>query len=158
MEQCGKVKSVKGEYAEVEVRRSTACESCSASHVCPSGRKDAVIRARNDAGAAVGDSVKLETPSINVLLYSFAVFVFPLLVAVAAFFITSGFAADKYAIVAAVCGFAVAFLIVYLTVERSAKKRGGVVVITRVERPASEPDENDDPIPETDPELPEQPE
>ena len=134
MEQCGKVRSIKGGYADVEVRRSTACESCSAAHVCPSGRKDAVVRARNDAGAQIGDRVKLETPAGNVLGYAFAVFVFPVLLALAAFLITSQFTSDGYSILAAVGGFAVAFLIVFLTLERSAKKRGGVVVITEIEK------------------------
>ena len=134
MEQCGRIKSIKGGYAEVEVRRSTACESCSAAHVCPSGRKDAVIRARNDAGANVGDRVKLETPAGSVLGYAFAVFVFPVLLAIAAFVIASRFTTESYALIAAVGGFAAAFAIVFFTLERSAKKRGGVVVITEIEK------------------------
>ncbi len=134
MEQCGTVKSVKKGFAEVEVKRSTACETCSAAHVCPSGRKDAVVRARNDAGASVGDRVKLETPSGNVLKYAFIVFVFPLLLAMAAFFAVSSFADEKYALIAAGAGFAAAFAVVFFTAERSAKKRGGVVVITEIEK------------------------
>ena len=134
MQQCGVVKSIKGEFAEVEVKRSTACETCSASHVCPSGRKDAVIRARNAAGAAIGDRVKLETPSGSVLWYAFIVFLFPLLLAIAAFFTASALADEKTALIAAGAGFAVAFAVVFFTVERAAKKRGGTVTITEIEK------------------------
>ena len=146
MEQCGAVKRIKGQYAEVEVKRSTACESCSAAHVCPSGRKDAVVRARNDAGAAVGDRVRLETPSGSVLKYAFAVFVFPLLLALAAFLAVSAFAGETAAILSALGGFALAFLIVFFTLERSAKKRGGVVVIVEIEKKEDrqDKDESDD--------------
>ena len=133
MEQCGIVKSIKGEYAEVEVRRTTACETCSAAHVCPSGRKDAVVRALNKAGASEGDSVKLSTPTGNVLGYAFAVFVFPIISAIAAFLIASSFTEEKYALIAAAAGFAAAFAVVFFTVERRAKKRGDVVVITEIE-------------------------
>ena len=134
MEQCGVVKSIKGEFAEVEVKRSTACETCSAAHVCPSGRKDAVIRARNDAGAEVGDRVKLETPSGSVLWYAFVVFLFPLLLAIAAFFTASALTTETNALIAAGAGFVVAFAVVFFTVERMARKRGGTVAITQIEK------------------------
>ena len=133
MEQCGKIRSVKGRYAEVEVMRSSACESCSSSHICLAGRKQAVIRALNSAGGAPGDRVKLETPSRNVLGYAFCVFVFPIIAAVAAYLAAVNYVEEKYALIAAVGGFALAFLIVFLTLERSARKRGGVVVITEIE-------------------------
>ncbi len=143
MEQCGRVKAIKGRFAEVEVRRSTACESCSAAHVCPSGRKDAVIRARNDAGAEVGDRVKLETPSGSVLKYAFAVFLFPLLLALAAFLVVSSFSDETAAVISAVCGFALAFAVVFFTFERSARKRGGAVIITEIEKKEDKEDNNE---------------
>jgi len=132
MEQCGRVKRIKDGYAEVEVKRSTACETCSASHACLAAKREAVIRARNDAGASEGDRVKLETPGGSVLLYAFCVFVFPIITAAAAFLIARSFASEKAALVSAAAGFAAAFGVVFLTVERRAKKRGGVVVVTEI--------------------------
>lgn len=131
MEQCGTVKKITGEYVEVEVKRSTACETCSAAHACPSAKRDTVVRALNDAGAEVGDRVKLVTPSVNVLWYAFAVFVFPLLLAFGAFAVTSHYVDNEnYAILAAVVGFIVGFAVVFFTVERHAKKRGAIVRAT----------------------------
>ena len=143
MEQCGRVKKIKGRFAEVEVTRSSACESCSAAHVCPSGRKDAVVRARNDAGAAVGDRVKLETPSGSVLKYAFAVFLFPLILAAAAFFAVSSFAGETAAVVSAAGGLVLAFAVVFFTLERSARKRGSVIVITEIEKKEYKVDKNE---------------
>ena len=142
MEQCGIVKKISGKYVEVEVKRSTACETCSAAHVCPSAKRDAVVRALNDAGADVGDRVRLVTPSGSVLWYAFCVFVFPLILAFAAFIITSRFAAEKYAVIAAIIGFAAAFAVVFFVVERRAKKRGDVVRATeKLENVPGSPDD-----------------
>ena len=137
MEQSGIVRSVEGEYAKVQIKRATACESCSASHACLSCKKLAVVRCRNDAGAEPGDTVKLETPSSNVLLYAFCVFVFPIIVAFAAFIISSRFLDGNAPLFVAACGFAAAFAVVFFTVERRARKNGPVIV-TGIEKKAAD--------------------
>ena len=137
MQQSGIIRSVDGEYAKVQIKRATACETCSASHACLSCTKTAVVRCRNDAGAAPGDTVRLETPSSHVLFYAFCVFVFPLIVAFAAFAVSSRFISGDAPIFIAVGGFAAAFAVVFFTVERRARKRDPVVAV-EIERRAGE--------------------
>jgi len=128
MEQSGIIKKTDGTYAEVEIKRATACETCSASHACLSCKKKAVVRCVNRAGGEPGDSVKLETPSSNVLWYAFCVFVLPLICAFAAYVVSSRFLTMNRSLFAALAGFVAAFVIVFFTVERPARKRDAIVI------------------------------
>ncbi|MCE5312824.1 MAG: SoxR reducing system RseC family protein [Nitrospiraceae bacterium] len=59
MEDTGVVKDIKGGMVLVVVKKHMGCESCPSSGLCGSGGNDAEIEAVNQAGAAVGDSVRI---------------------------------------------------------------------------------------------------
>lgn len=135
MQQIGIVREVFDDYALVEVSRKSACENCHANvdggcSACVAfGNKAAVSKADNSIGAKVGERVIIETASKTVLLYAAAVFLFPLLLGVVGYFIGGlfSFAAAPY--LGALVGFAAAFIIVWATLNRTAKKRLDVKIV-----------------------------
>lgn len=135
MRQIGVVREVNEGVAIVEVSRKSACEGCHAAadgecSACVSfGDKKTTARADNSIGAKVGDRVVLETNSGTVILYAAAVFLFPLVLGIAGYFALGAlnFAAAPY--IGALCGFALAFVIVWLTLNRTASKRCDIKIV-----------------------------
>ena len=132
MTQSGKVTAVGQGYATVEILRDSACATCSSAHSCIGCKKLVRVKALNSAGAEVGDVVTVETPTRTVLFYAFCVFLLPLLAAIAAYVAAMQFTVEKYALLWALGGFAVAFAFIFLVLERRAKKRENLV-ITHIE-------------------------
>lgn len=80
MTQIGKVVSVSGAMAQVEVRRASACgENCA---MCKGGCMPTkhVATAKNSAGAKTGDMVKIETADSAVLKSACLVYILPLII------------------------------------------------------------------------------
>ncbi|MDY5941884.1 MAG: SoxR reducing system RseC family protein [Eubacteriales bacterium] len=82
-------------FAVVEAVRHSACEGCErASSGCAAcslvgGQNKIRTRAKNAAGAQVGDRVRIEAPSGRTIGYAVLVFLFPLLAAGAGYGIAS---------------------------------------------------------------------
>lgn len=135
MQQIGIVREVFDRHAVVEVSRKSACENCHAnidggcSSCISLSEKAAVSKAENSIGAKTGDRVVIETESSTVLLYAAAVFLFPLLLGVIGYFIGTKFPLSAAPYLGALGGFSLAFLIVFLTLNRSAEKRLDVKII-----------------------------
>jgi len=133
--QIGIVREVGDGFAVVEVSRKSACEGCHASaEGCSAcvvlGDKKTTSRAENSLGAGIGDRVELETPSKTVTLYAAAVFLFPVLLGIIGYLIAGALtthAAAPY--IAALAGFALAFVIVYFTLNRRAASRFDVKIV-----------------------------
>ena len=136
MQKIGIVKEVHDGYAIVSVSRKSACEGChaNADGGCAAcvvfGSREALTRAENSIGAAVGDRVNVETSSGTVLFYAAAVFLFPILLAFIGYAVWNAFAPDS-SVLGALIGFALAFVTVALTLGKSAEKRFDVK-ITRI--------------------------
>lgn len=135
MQQIGIVKELCGKLALVEVSRHSACEGCHAKadgncSACVSfGDKKTSANADNSIGAKVGDRVILETESRTVILYAASVFLFPVLLAVIGYLLGTfmSFTAAPY--IGAILGFILAFVIVWATLDRRAKKRCDVRIV-----------------------------
>ena len=131
MQQIGIVRALEGDFAMVEVSRKSACEGCHAAvdgecSACISfGNKSLSTRAENSIGAKVGDRVLLETSSKTVLLYAVSVFLFPLILGIVGYLIGNLFTVTT-AYIGAVLGFALAFVIVWATLNRYAAKHPDV--------------------------------
>ena len=81
MEQTGIVEECTGTMAKIKITRSSACgESCAACGMCPG--KETVIEARNDCGAAKGDTVMINMSSGRVLNAAFLVYIVPVILLV----------------------------------------------------------------------------
>ena len=132
MQQIGIVRSVDGSFATVEVSRKSACEGCHANKdgecsACVSfGGKSVTSKAYNDVGAKVGDRVMIESASSTVLLYAAAVFLFPILLGALGYFLGGMFDGAVYSYVGAVFGFALAFVIVWATLNKYASRHTAV--------------------------------
>ncbi len=75
------VESTSGDRAVVSFLREEACGSCSGRHFCMNAKKTKA-EVKNDIGADVGDTVEIETETTSLLLYSFLLFLAPVLLAV----------------------------------------------------------------------------
>ena len=135
MQQIGIVKEVFEKYTVVEVSRKSACEGCHANtdgncSACVSfGDRVTVCKAENSIGAKAGDRVLLESASGTVLLYAAAVFLFPLILGIIGYFAASGIPYEAAPYIGAVLGFVIAFIIVILTLNRTASRRLDVKII-----------------------------
>lgn len=88
MEQIGEVVELRGRRALVRIRRTSSCgENCSQ---CSGECKPTatLVEATNGIYAKVGDTVKLQMNSASFLFLAFIGYILPILVCIAAYFIT----------------------------------------------------------------------
>lgn len=139
------VVELNGGIATVETERTSACErchkmsegnGCSVCSLMGSGRKIR-SKAENRAQAKIGDRVVVETATSRVLLYAALVFVLPILLAVAGWFVAGIFSSEPlWRGIGAAIGFALTF--VGLRIYSGAiGKRKADAVITEVVASAS---------------------
>jgi len=86
MEETGKVVELKpGGTAMVLCRKGSACGHCSAADRCEMGKDsgERLVEARNQAGAGIGDQVRISISSETFLKSSFLVYIVPLAALVA---------------------------------------------------------------------------
>ena len=146
MTQSGKVVSLEGDSAVVEILRDSACAGCSSAHSCIGCKKLVRVKALNAAGAATGDLVRVETPTPKVLFYAFCIFLLPLISAVAAYCIAVSFTEEKFALLWALGGFIIPFVFVFFVVETRAKKQNNLIVTYIEKKGESDVDKLDDTI------------
>ncbi len=97
MTQNGQVISINGQEAVVRVIRTSACEGCKQKNLCAgvSGGcaegKPLDVTVKNTAGAKVGDNVVLSSGAGFVLGAAFCIFTAPIIIAIAAYFISCRF-------------------------------------------------------------------
>ncbi|MBQ2513295.1 MAG: SoxR reducing system RseC family protein [Clostridia bacterium] len=96
-----KVVSTDGRYATVMTERKSACEGChrsaegcAACSLLGAGGK-MTCRARNDAGAKTGDTVEISSDSRRMLTYGAVIFILPIALAIAAYFIAGRFSGGE---------------------------------------------------------------
>ncbi len=141
MKQKAVVRSVSGSYAVVEVSRSSMCDGCTnqncETHTCAAGAmfgsaKTMTVRVRNSLGAAVGDTVWVESADTTVLGYAALVFLMPILVCAILYAAADAiFTAEWIPYAAAAAGFAGAFTVLGF-LERKKKKGEPEIVITEI--------------------------
>ena len=118
------------DYAVVEVTRESACAGCHNSDncsICKIGLTDHAemrSKAANPLGAREGDTVQIETDSATILHYSAAVFLLPLALGAAGYIIS-------------LIGFAAAFVILKIFLEKRAAKRLDVRITQIIARKAA---------------------
>lgn len=125
-----------GDYKEIEVSRSSACEGCSQNkngscHACIAlGDNRAMkTKARDEVGAKVGDRVMVETDSNTVIRYAAEVFLLPLLLAAVGYFVGGLFGKEAASYIGALLGFAAAFVFVKLVPAKRAEQSCDVRIV-----------------------------
>lgn len=111
MEIVGTVIAIDGENATVSVKRVSACgENCAnCKGACETTKTTAVVK--NSAGACIGDVVKIESESSQVIRAAVVLYIVPVVVTilVAALVFGLGFS-DLYVFIFAALGFFTSFL------------------------------------------------
>ena len=132
------VKEVKGKYAIVETERKSACDGC---HKSENGEGCAMCRifggsakvsakARNTVGAAVGDKVEIASSSARMLLYAAAVFILPIVLAIAAYFVANSFGqSEGICGIAALGAFVATFSVVAVISKLVLSKRCDIEIV-----------------------------
>lgn len=129
MIQKGKVISLDGEYAVVEVMRTSGCVGCSKQEGCIACKKKIRSRAYNGIGAEVGDTVTLESESGTVLWYAILVFVLPLVLSIGSYMATSLFISRQgVQILVGTCIFLLTYVIIYFTLDRRPEVKKSVKI------------------------------
>ena len=136
------VVKTEGNIAEIEVRRATMCEGCEKSGGC-GGHCDIsglvatggkmTAKAYNKIGAAVGDTVEVETESSRVLAYAALVFLLPLFIGGAFFAIADlVWKNSGISLLAAAVGFVLTFVFIAVIDRKTAKKKPDIVIVNRI--------------------------
>jgi sigma-E factor negative regulatory protein RseC len=85
MRETGIVVSAAGELVKVQMSRGERCEGCHACHAVGSSLME--VEAHNELGAKVGDVVEIYVEPAKLLGHSFILFIFPILMMIAGYFI-----------------------------------------------------------------------
>lgn len=130
MKQIGKVVETNGDVAKIEVDRVSACDMCENSAHCAEKCKKVYATASNSINAMIGDTVEIETETGRVLLNSVLVFLFPVFLAIGAYFLSDLFLGENasviitfFTLVFSICAFS-------FVLNRISKKK----VISRIVR------------------------
>lgn len=136
------VLNTEGDVALVEVERSSACEGCHKNEngegcsVCTltGGNRKFSAKALNKVGAHKGDKVEITSSSSRVLFYSALVFLLPVVVALAFYFVAQSlFDVELYRYLALVGGFVISFAIVWLYSKSVGAKRCDIEIVRILE-------------------------
>ncbi len=141
MVQQGKVLSVDGELATVEIIRESACSSCHNKASCGAGviagcskRERVEVLARNKVLAEVGQTVRLTSDSGKTIGIAFCVFVLPILIAFICYFLGLTFTTnEKTAIIIAAAVFFVSFFALFFGFDRLLSKKINVEITDIIE-------------------------
>ena len=131
MEQTGKVISISGNIAVVEVVRNSACsschskDSCGASVIAGCGKsKKSTLCANNLSGACVGDVVRLTTSSSLSLGVAFCVFILPIVIGFMSYYITTLLTdGNTLPYIVSVCLFVASFFGMFFGFDKFLSKR-----------------------------------
>ncbi|MGN1345957.1 MAG: SoxR reducing system RseC family protein [Eubacteriales bacterium] len=147
MRQRAVVIGTRDHFAEIEVSRSTMCDGCEknggCSHACAlsgivAGSGKMRTTARNTIGAAVGDTVEVETASRTVLWYAALVFLMPIAVCALFYFLADAvWDSETIALIAAAVGFVLSFLGISVY-DRSRKEAAPEIEIVAIVTHAGE--------------------
>ncbi len=129
MESIGVVIATNNERATVKVKRASACgENCAhCKGGCETTTAQAVVE--NTIGAVVGDTVKIESNTTDVVRAAFFLYMLPVLVAIVSSVVAYGIKmSDFFVILISVAAFFVSFIII----KRFEKKLTPKSYITKI--------------------------
>ncbi len=119
MEHLGKVIEIQGEFARIQLTKSTHCAGCTSCDMFDT-RGPRELQARNEIQAKPGDFVKIEIAPSQVIGSSLFIFIFPIVAMMLGYWLGSNFAAffnisGEIAGISGSIGFlGIAFLIIFM--------------------------------------------
>lgn len=133
----GIVTATERDMATVEAVRQSACDGCHSKKFCLTcTRKKISVQAYNAAGAKVGDRVCVESPSGLILGYAAAVFLSPIIIALAAYLLGSYlFESQAAPYLLSLVFFVLSFLGIYVVFnKREGKKKDTLTIVKIIEK------------------------
>lgn len=134
MQETGKIIEIMGSTAKVEVSQKEVCHKCPSESFCKlatGGSRS--IEAVNEMGAKVGDTVKIEIGSGNILVSAFFVYIFPIIaLLVVGGFVQSISGSQNMAIVTGIIALGASFLIVHLLDKKMNKSKQLIPAIKEI--------------------------
>lgn len=122
MTQQGKVISLEDGFVHVQIRQKTACEGCHQKAECGECASFISIKAENACDAREGDVVEIYTATARVLFYSVAVFLLPLILAFAGYFLGELlFHRQLFSILFSLLMLVLSFVLLRFTLDRHAQ-------------------------------------
>lgn len=143
----GKVLSIDNNVAIVEVERKSACDGCHKNEtgegcsICSltGGNRKFSAKALNKIGAKVGDTVEIASASSRVLFYSMLVFILPVIIGIAFYFIAEAlFHTELYNYLALVLGFVLSLGFVWIYSKTVSDKRCDIEIVRVISRDCGE--------------------
>lgn len=138
MEEIGSVKSIQGALATVVVKKKSACEHCTAG-TCQIKEGGAELEAFNEAGAKVGQTVRVELRSYSYVKGSMMIYGLPALALIAGAIVGKEFVGSRWGLdsdlmstLFAFGAFALSFVIVKLWSMGAEKKTGYRPVVKEI--------------------------
>lgn len=142
-----KVLSIDNNVAIVEVERKSACDGCHKNEtgegcsICSltGGNRKFSAKALNKIGAKVGDTVEITSASSRVLFYSMLVFILPVIIGIAFYFIAEAlFHTELYNYLALVLGFVLSLGFVWIYSKTVSDKRCDIEIVRVISRDGGE--------------------
>jgi len=144
LEEAGFVLRVEGELAIVKTKRSTMCDGCGSGGFCRAlgGGSDVEVAARNEAGAKVGDEVRVTVPPKTFLKASFLVYMVPVAALIVGALLGStlgpslsaGVSSDVFAVVFGLVLFFLSFVLIRVWTKETKGSRQYCPVISEILR------------------------
>ncbi len=140
MKQKATVVATDGKFAKIKVDRTSMCDGCHKSG-CSDGcalykifgaKSEFTSDALNRAGAKTGDRVTVETPDTTVNLSAFFVFLLPVIIAAAVYFLTYFIPGEQYRVLLAFASFVIYFAALAI-VEKKRKSKAPKIVVTSID-------------------------
>ncbi|MBZ4646621.1 MAG: sigma-E factor negative regulatory protein RseC [Petroclostridium sp.] len=128
MEQVGRVVKTEGRMAEIQIQRTTACSGdCGKCSGC--APTSLTVKASNEVNAKVGQMVKIDTSTSNVLLAAFGVYIVPIVLLIATYMTVYGYItlnslpidAEFMGIIAGLIVLVISFIIIRFIDKKLAK-------------------------------------
>lgn len=143
MQELGIVTALHGSQAEVRITRLTACATCGKCGHGLDAPREMIVNARNGAGAAIGDAVRLHVEDVSFIKASAIVYGVPLVAVLLGFLIGGAIKTPSGANLAGPVGgltFLASLVLVWLYDRRLRAAGKGQAVIVQVYGPGQEGD------------------
>jgi len=124
------VKSVKDNYAQVEIERTGSCKGCAVSGFCNSSDRTILHRIKTDKDLKIGDRVQVNIAPTLRILSSFVVFITPIL-SMLIFYLSSKYIFtlnEDLSIVISMVGLLLSGLLIYYIDKKFANKLSFTII------------------------------
>ncbi len=112
MRETGIIVSEKNNQVTVQMIRGDKCKGC---NLCDATGPDQMqLVANNSLRANIGDTVEVEIPPGKVLGYSFIIFIIPIIMMIAGYFVgaSASGGSEGFGVIGSLSGFALSFLVI----------------------------------------------